>query len=522
MNFFTVSALINAITSMFLGLFVLARDPRDRSNLTFALFALAVAGWSAAYLPWLWSKDAVSALGWCRIFMAFAIFIPFFYFHFITSFLKIERIERPFIYIGYMFAVIFSIASFSPLFISGVAPELWFQFWPQPGPFFTPFLLIWVFYVLYGTYILGKHFRVATGTLRSQILLIFVGMAGGYAGGISNYFLWYGIPIAPWPNILVSFYVVMVTYAIIKHQLFNVKVIATELFVFTLWIVLFFRLLLVQSLNDQIINGSVLAASVIIGILLIRTVMQEVRQRELIEQQEKDLEIINKQQENLLHFISHEIKGYLTKSEAGFAAIAEGDAGPISPQVGTIASAALTEVRKGVRTVMDILDASNLKKGTMSYKQNVFDFKDVVVKIVEHLKPAIEEKHLSLTMNIAWEVACKVSGDEEKIRDHVVRNLIDNAIKYTPHGTITIEVSRKDNTIRFSVEDSGVGITPEDMSLLFTEGGHGKDSIKVNVHSTGYGLFIAKTIIDKQGGKISAESAGAGKGSRFVVELPAA
>ncbi|HEY4498786.1 MAG TPA: ATP-binding protein, partial [Candidatus Paceibacterota bacterium] len=63
-------------------------------------------------------------------------------------------------------------------------------------------------------------------------------------------------------------------------------------------------------------------------------------------------------------------------------------------------------------------------------------------------------------------------------------------------------------------------ITPEDMKLLFTEGGHGKDSIKVNVHSTGYGLFIAKQIVEAHKGKIWAESEGEGRGSRFIVEFP--
>jgi signal transduction histidine kinase len=60
------------------------------------------------------------------------------------------------------------------------------------------------------------------------------------------------------------------------------------------------------------------------------------------------------------------------------------------------------------------------------------------------------------------------------------------------------------------------------MQKLFTEGGHGTDSRKVNVDSTGYGLFIAKSVVDAHHGRIWAESDGAGKGSRFVVELPAA
>jgi signal transduction histidine kinase len=59
------------------------------------------------------------------------------------------------------------------------------------------------------------------------------------------------------------------------------------------------------------------------------------------------------------------------------------------------------------------------------------------------------------------------------------------------------------------------------MKSLFTEGGHGKESIKVNVDSTGFGLYIAKQVVDSHGGKIWAESEGAGKGSRFIVELPA-
>ena len=235
-----------------------------------------------------------------------------------------------------------------------------------------------------------------------------------------------------------------------------------------------------------------------------------------------DLSQANDRQENLLHFMSHEIKGYLTKSEAAFAAIAQGDFGPTSPDMKHMSDLALVDVRKGVRTVMDILDASNLKKGTVAYSKTIFDLNDAVKKVLEQLKDAIEEKHLALETDIAWEIPCDVNADEEKVRDHVLRNLIDNAIKYTPAGTIKVELKRVDSVIRFSVHDSGVGITDEDKAHLFTEGGHGKDSIKVNVHSTGYGLFIAKTIIEAQGGKIWAESDGPGKGSRFIVELPAA
>ena len=80
-------------------------------------------------------------------------------------------------------------------------------------------------------------------------------------------------------------------------------------------------------------------------------------------------------------------------------------------------------------------------------------------------------------------------------------------------------MSKTDGKILFSVKDTGVGLTKEDKEKLFTEGGKGKNSQKINVDSTGFGLFIAKNIVEAHNGKIWAESEGEGKGSEFWVEL---
>lgn len=232
----------------------------------------------------------------------------------------------------------------------------------------------------------------------------------------------------------------------------------------------------------------------------------------------QELELVNGQQENLLHFISHEIKGYLTKGEAAFAEIAEDNKDNVPPVIKTLADGALSEMRKGVATVMNILDASNLKKGTVSFNKAAFNMRNVVSKVIEEQRASADEKHLAIEIKME-DGKYDMQGDEEKIREHVVRNLIDNAIRYTPAGTVHIELTDGGGKIRLMVQDSGVGITPEDMARLFTEGGHGKDSIKINTHSTGYGLFIAKQVVDAHNGKIWAESEGGGKGSRFIVEF---
>ena len=195
------------------------------------------------------------------------------------------------------------------------------------------------------------------------------------------------------------------------------------------------------------------------------------------------------------------------------------DYGQISPDLKGMTTMALTEVRKGVATVMDILDASNLKKGTVTFTKKQFDLRKAVETVVLDLHESAETKGLKLSVQLPSE-PIQLEGDEEKIVKHLIRNIVDNSIKYTRQGSVAVSLTKNGSTARLIVEDTGIGITPEDMANLFTEGGRGKDSIKVNVHSTGYGLYIAKQIVDAHGGTIKAESAGEGKGSRFVVELP--
>lgn len=232
-----------------------------------------------------------------------------------------------------------------------------------------------------------------------------------------------------------------------------------------------------------------------------------------------ELEEANSRQEGLIHFISHEIKGYLTRSLAAFAGILEGDYGKAPPPMESMIQNAIKETRRGVDTVIDILSASNLKKGTVSYEMKSFDFKSIVNEILDNMEPYAREKGLKLEKELA-EDNFTYTGDKDQISKHVIRNLIDNSIKYTLEGSVLVKLTKQNEKIIFSVTDTGIGITTEDKKRLFTEGGRGKDSTKVNVSSTGYGLFIAKQIIEGHKGRIWAESKGEGKGSTFTVELP--
>lgn len=244
--------------------------------------------------------------------------------------------------------------------------------------------------------------------------------------------------------------------------------------------------------------------------------------RSLIMQQVSEFKRLletNKTQESLLHTISHEVKGYLAKDAAALSSIVEGGLGAIPDSVKNIAGTALSQTRKGVDAVMNILDSANLKNGAMEMARAKFDARRAIIEIAEDIRPEAEHRGLSLNV-IIDSGTYELYGDEGKLRRMVFRNLIDNAVRYTQKGGVHISLARSGNSIRFRIQDSGVGINENDMTRLFTEGGKGEQSSAVNPESTGYGLFIAKQVVDAHGGKIWAESDGAGTGSTFFVELP--
>ena len=112
-----------------------------------------------------------------------------------------------------------------------------------------------------------------------------------------------------------------------------------------------------------------------------------------------------------------------------------------------------------------------------------------------------------------------INGDRLGLKE-VLGNLIDNAIIYTPKGYIEVSLEDLGNKVIFYVKDSGAGLSEKDKVQLFTEGGKGEESSKYNVDTSGYGLFIAKRVVEKHGGEIFAESEGRDKGSTFTVFLP--
>ena len=115
-----------------------------------------------------------------------------------------------------------------------------------------------------------------------------------------------------------------------------------------------------------------------------------------------------------------------------------------------------------------------------------------------------------------------VHADIGKVRQ-VIMNLIDNSMKYTKEGSITVlahdDIKKK--TVTVTIQDTGIGMDKETLEEVFEKFIRAKNANEVNVTGTGLGLFVAKKMVDQMGGRVWAESDGEGKGSTFHLEFKA-
>jgi signal transduction histidine kinase len=279
------------------------------------------------------------------------------------------------------------------------------------------------------------------------------------------------------------------------------------------------QLFFITDTANKILTFLTIIIAGCLSVILFRNLKKESNQRVQIEKLNIELQRLSSQRESMVHLINHKVKGSFTRSKYIFAGILDGTFGDANEEIKKIARQGIESDDTGVKTIDLVLNAANLQKGTVKYDLKSIDLKEIILKIIANKQAPIETKGLKLESNVG-EGSFMVLGDAVWLKE-AFDNLIENSMRYTKEGSITIGLDRKQDKIIFSVKDTGIGITEEDKANLFTEGGRGKDSIKVNVDSTGYGLYSVKLIIESHKGSVWAESDGPGKGSTFFIELPA-
>lgn len=173
--------------------------------------------------------------------------------------------------------------------------------------------------------------------------------------------------------------------------------------------------------------------------------------------------------------------------------------------------------------INDILDFSKIEAGSMEINEVDYDFSSVLNDIYNMIRVKSDQKELELIFDIDETLPDAMHGDEMRLRQIIV-NILNNAIKYTSEGTVTLKVSGLRDfddmiTLKIDVTDTGMGIKEEDKQMLFEKFKRLDIDKNKTVEGSGLGLAITSSLLELMGGSISVESE-YGKGSTFTMLLP--
>lgn len=217
--------------------------------------------------------------------------------------------------------------------------------------------------------------------------------------------------------------------------------------------------------------------------------------------------------------VSHELRTPLFALEKSLSLILDKTTGPLSGDQQKFLDMAGRNLKRLTLLINDLLDLSKLEAGKVALKREPEAVENVIEEALSMLKAWADTKTIRFEKAIQ-EGLPPVNIDSNRTIQ-VLINLISNAIKFTPsQGVITVEASREDNQeVRVCVQDTGIGIPPEELSKVFDKFYQIRSSAKTDVRGTGIGLTISKEIVELHGGRIWIESK-VGEGTKFIFTLP--
>ncbi len=525
--FFPIAALTNAVTSGVLAILLLLSSRKIRATKYLIYLCLATVAWSFPYFLWQISSSAESALFWSKILMYGAIFTSIGYLHLVIVFLELDKIKfyRIVLAIFYLFSLLWIIVNTTSYFVVGVYSISYFKFWPVAGPFYLPYLVAFVSQFLYASFLLFREYRHAVGARRMQVILLLSGLLIAFIGGSTNYPLWFGVDIAPWGNAVVSIYVVMTVYAIMKYKFLNIKVISAELFTGLLFIILLLNTFLSATSLEFVLRFSAVVVASVFGVMLIRSVKKEVTRSEemanmahSLEKANLRLQELDRQKTEFLSIASHQLRTPLSILKGYLELIEDGAYGRITRQTKEVLDKLNLNNEQLIQLVDEFLDISRIEQGRTKYKFTDLDMNKTIAQVIE----GVENKADIRKIKIVWKKDNNLKtilADEEKV-SNVLMNYLDNAIKYSEKGNIVIETKVEKGGLSVFVRDRGLGFDKVDKANFFQKFYRGKNVDGIDVTGTGLGLYVCRRFIEAHKGVVWAHSKGLGKGSEFGFWIP--
>jgi len=241
------------------------------------------------------------------------------------------------------------------------------------------------------------------------------------------------------------------------------------------------------------------------------------RTREL-EKLNEELKNLNKMKSDFISSVSHELRTPLTSIKGYASILMTGKLGDVLPAQKERLEKIDKHSNSLVHLINNLLDIARIESGKVQMDMKDISIKEMLDSITDILAPQIKEKNISLKINSKIKFD-KIKADPNQL-ERVFLNLLSNAVKFTPEkGTVNIYIEDKHDDIQFSVEDTGIGIPPQDIPKVFQEFFRADNALDQKIKGSGLGLSLVKKIIEAHKGKIWFDSE-LGKGTRFTFIIP--
>lgn len=266
---------------------------------------------------------------------------------------------------------------------------------------------------------------------------------------------------------------------------------------------------------DKTFNISILIllASIVVIVAMLFRHFRMVGYVQLLAKQKE----LNQTMSDFLSVATHELKAPTTIIKGYLSNVMDGTYGPVDTKIQEQLQTAYAQTDRLKDLVNDLLNVSRIEQGRISYTITSVDSSSLIHMIASNYQKIAEGKGLELKMDIPSNLPL-VHGDQGRLQE-VFTNLIDNAVKYTARGSVTVSQRLEASRVITNVHDTGFGMSPEARKRLFQRFYRIKTKDTEGISGTGLGLWIIKQYIEAMGGTIEVESI-EGVGSNFIVSMP--
>ncbi|MBD3281212.1 GHKL domain-containing protein [Candidatus Uhrbacteria bacterium] len=228
---------------------------------------------------------------------------------------------------------------------------------------------------------------------------------------------------------------------------------------------------------------------------------------------------LSKKNTEMTSMIAHELRSPIGSIRAAASLLAEGAYGKLPRQAKETALLIQNSADRLLSQAEGYLQVMRLASNAYEVQVEPYDIKDLLKKMFDEWIPQFKLKQIKLKSELK-NLPDTVEIDQSVLA-HIVYNLLDNAVKYTESGSVSIKVEWKDSQLIITVSDTGEGMSRATIAELFRHPMKRKKKVKTDGRGMGLGLYIVGKLLKAAKGSITAKSKGKSKGSTFIVHLPA-